>query len=243
MFIPDHAAVFALDGARLPHAILGVVHDVGSNRVVREFLLQELWAALLVVSVLYLLDYQLSIVGYRLFRQGADQHYDLGGSYELNTTFIADIDAGRLVSWRHLLAVVRIWAILAVAWWFTVHAGRLEQLYAGIVGFFLLTQVPVFMRHAQNIVLFWFVARRGGIEGRARAERWLDLKLSGVMFWYFAAVFVLLWALLGEPMFAGGALGTALAGGRFWIFGGEAEEETPASVADAAPDGGRLAAP
>ncbi|MDP2182028.1 MAG: hypothetical protein Q8K99_05585 [Actinomycetota bacterium] len=199
--------------------------------MVKEFLLDQLWSALLVISALYLLDYRLSVVGQRLFRQGADCHYDLGGSYELNTPFIADIEAGRLVSPRHLLALLRIWVVLAVAWWFTVRAGRMVSFYAGVLGFFVLTQMPVFMRHAQNIVLFSFVARRGGIEGRARAERWLDLKLSGVLFWYFTAVFLLLWGLLGEPLFAGGALGTLLAGARFWIFGGEAEESETGSAA------------
>ncbi|MDZ4064250.1 MAG: hypothetical protein U1E22_06220 [Coriobacteriia bacterium] len=205
--------------------------------MVREFLLNQLWSALLVVSVLYLIDYRLSIIGRRLFRQGADRHYDLGGSYELNTPFIADIEAGRLISHRHLVALLRIWATLAVAWWFTVHAGRLIPLYTGVVGFFLLTQMPVFMRHTQNIVLFSFVARRGGIEGRARAARWLDLKLSGVLFWYFTAVFLLLWGLLGDALFAGGALGTLLAGARFWIFGGEAEEGEAGSAMDASASG------
>jgi hypothetical protein len=37
-------------------------------------------------------------------------------------------------------------------------------------------------------------------------------------------VYALLWIVLSEPFFAGGVIGAALAGARFWIFGEEAEE-------------------
>jgi len=194
--------------------------------VIAELLSDRIWVGLALVTVLYLLDYRLSVIGHRWFKRGADRHYDMGGSYELNPPFIEDIEAERPVSVRHLIALARIWLIVSLAWWFTVRAGRLEGLYLGVVGFFVLTQLPVHMRHVQNIVLFRFVALKGGVEGRAQAARWLDLKVSAAILWYFAAAYVLLWVLTGEYLFVGGAVGTALAGARFWIFGGEAESDT-----------------
>lgn len=192
--------------------------------MVAKLVAEQLWFGLAVVTFLYVLDYRLSVLGHRWYHRGAHEHYDFGGSYELNPPFIDDVEAERPLSPRHLLAVARIWLVLVIVWWLTVRAGRLEALYVGFVGFFVLTQLPVQMRHTQNIVLFRYVALKGGVEGRARAARWLDLKMSGVILWYFAVAYLVLWALTGSALFAGGAIGTGLAGARFWIFGGQAGE-------------------
>jgi hypothetical protein len=118
---------------------------------------------------------------------------------------------------------------LGIAWYLTRVLWDYPGVYAGVIGFFVLTQMPVMLRHAQNLVLFRFVSLRGGVEGRTNIERWLEQKMSGVIFWFFAVAYVLLWLLLGDPFFIGGAIGTALAGARFWIFGGEAEEKAAES--------------
>lgn len=194
--------------------------------MLRTLLTDQVWFGLLVVTILYVLDYQLSVLGIRWFRRGADAHYDLGGSYELNPPFEDDIERERLVSPRHLLALLRIWIVIGVAWWLTRVIWDYPDVYVAVVGFFVLTQMPVLLRHAQNLVLFRFVSLRGGVEGRTNVERWLEQKMSGVVFWYFAGAYVVLWLLLGDPFFIGGALGTALAGARFWIFGGEAQADS-----------------
>jgi hypothetical protein len=80
------------------------------------------------------------------------------------------------------------------------------------------------VRHGQNIVLFRYVVLNGAVEGRTSAERWLELKLSGTMFWFFGVIYAVLWLLTGDALFIGGVVGTGLMGARFWIFGGQAEE-------------------
>ncbi len=192
-----------------------------------DLLRENLWFGLLAVTVLYVLDYRLTLIGQRWYRMGAHEHYVLSGSYELNPPFADDVDSGRAISLRHFLAIGRIWLVLGAAWWLFVVHWDLSQVYLGAVGFFLLLQLPVLMRHTQNIVLFRFVVRRGGVEGKTEAERWLDLKTTGAIFWYFAAAYSVLWLLDGSPLFLGGALGCLLVGARFWIFGGEAEEDDP----------------
>jgi hypothetical protein len=200
--------------------------------VLRTLLAEQLWVGVAVVTLLYALDYQLSVAGVRWFRRGADQHYDLGGSYELNPPFEQDIEEEHLVSKTHILALVRIWVVLVLVWGLTEWLGAYQDAYMVFLGLFILTQMPVMLRHTQNIVLFRFVATRGGVEGRARTERWLEHKVSASVFWYFTAAYVLLWLLLGDVFFIGGVVGTALAGARFWIFGGEAEQ----AAADEAED-------
>jgi hypothetical protein len=138
--------------------------------------------------------------------------------------FEKDIEERKLFSKTHVLALVRIWLVLGLAWWLTQWLGGYSEVYVAVLGFFVLTQMPVMLRHAQNIVLFRYAALEGGVEGRTQVQRWLELKVSATVFWFFAAAYVFLWLLLGEVFFIGGAIGTALAGARFWIFGGDAEK-------------------
>jgi hypothetical protein len=201
--------------------------------VLRTLLAEQLWVGVAVVTLLYALDYQLSVAGVRWFRRGADRHYDLGGSYELNPPFEEDIDAERTVSWRHLFALARIWVLLVAVWLLVSWLGAYEEVYVAFVGFFVLTQVPVMLRHIQNIVLFRYVASRGGVSGRAEVERWLEFKVSAAVFWFFSASYVVLWLLLGDVFFIGGAVGTVLAGARFWILGGETEGASDADEYEA----------
>lgn len=189
--------------------------------MLRDLAAQEVWFGLLVVAAVSLADYHLSVVGLRWFKRGASEHYDLGGSYELNPPFQADVDAERLISPRHLFAVVRMLVVLFGCWWFTARLGRLVWLYEGLLGFLVLTIVPALVRHVQNIAVFRSVALRGGVEGKTTIPRWMDLKVSGVVFWAWAGVYLLMWSLSGMPLFVGGAVGTSLAGARFWIFGTE----------------------
>lgn len=199
-------------------------------------IVEHLWAAILLVSLLLFLDYRLSIIGLRWFRKGAHEHYDLGGSYELNPTFEDDIEGERLVSPRLLLAMARSIVIVSAAWWFTARVGSLEDVYAGVLGFFVLIQVPVTIRHLNNIALFRYVVLQGGFEGRMRAPRWIDLKMSGWLLWLFAGAFGALWLLSGDALFVGGTVGCLLAGLRYWLLADEAkpsqDEKAKASPAD-----------
>jgi hypothetical protein len=190
-----------------------------------DLFVEHVWAAVLFVWALSFLDYRLSVIGVRLYKRGAHEHFDLGGSYELNPPFEDDVESERLVSPKHLFALARLGVVIVAVWWFTARAGRLEGVYIGTLGFFVLTQVPAHIRHVQNISLFRYVNECGGVTGKTHTPRWLDLRLSGILFWAFAAAYLLVWVVVGEPFFLGGVVGAALAGARFWIFGGDAEKE------------------
>ena len=200
----------------------------------RTYLIEHLWIGLLLVTLLYLLDYRLSIIGYRWFKRGADQHYDMGGSYELNPPFQADIEAERDFSARHLVSMLPMLVLLTLTWVFAVYMDLWPEVYVATFGFFVLVQAPVQLRHAQNIVLFRYVVLNGAVDGRTRAQRWLELKLSGTMFWFFGIGYAVLWLLTGDALFIGGVAGAALMGARFWIFGSQAEEGVRANGDDRA---------
>lgn len=193
--------------------------------MLETLLAEQVWAAPLAVTALMFSDYHLSLAGLRWYRRGADAHFDLGGAYELNPPFTSDVEESRPVSPKHLLGVARAVGLLALVWWFTVRAGRLEALYLGAVGFFLLVQVPVHFRHVQNLVLFRYIAKHGGVNGRVAYARRLEMRLSALLFWMFATAFAAFFAIGGDALFAGGAISCGLAGARFWIFGDEESSE------------------
>jgi hypothetical protein len=192
--------------------------------VLEQVFVDHVWAACLFVAALMIADYRLSIIGQRWYKRGAHEHYDFGGSYELNPPFIEDVEAERPFSPKHLLAVGRTVLLLVLVWWFTARAGRLDGVYLGFVGFFILPQAAVMLRHGNNIALFRTIALSGGVQGKAATARWLDLKLSGLMFWLFGGVWAALWLLTGSALFVGGIVAAALVGARFWIFGQDAEK-------------------
>ncbi len=192
--------------------------------MLRTLLAEQLWFGLAVVTVLYVLDYQLSVIGVKWFRRGADAHYDMGGSYELNPPFEQDIDEERLFSKTHVIALVRIWIVLGLVWGIT---WWLDRLPGGLCRVRRLLRAHAdagdASPHAEHRALP-LRGHQGRRRGRARSERWLEFKVSAAVFWFFSVAYLLLWLLLGDVFFVGGVVGTALAGARFWIFGGEAEE-------------------
>ena len=204
--------------------------------MLERLFVDHVWTAVLVYSALSMSDYRLSIAGKRWWDRGAKEHYDLGGSYELNPPFEADIDAERPVSPKHLRAVAATSVIIVGVWWLTAYAGRLEGVYLGVIGFFILPQVTVHIRHANNIALFSTVVRRGGVTGKTAVDRWLDMRLSGVLFWLFSAVWAVFYLLTSDPLFLGGVASTALVGARFWIFGDEAAKEAAPAADEPARD-------
>jgi hypothetical protein len=129
--------------------------------------------------------------------------------------------------------------LLAATWIAAVWFDLWPEVYVATLGFFVLIQLPVQLRHAQNIVLFRYVVLNHAVTGRTTAERWLELKLSGTMFWFFGIGYAALWLLTGDPLFVGGIVGVALSGARFWIFGSQAEE----GVRTSAPSGAANGAP
>ena len=195
--------------------------------MVRAFITDQVWIPILLIAALMLLDYRLSLTGLRWFRRGADAHYDLGGSYELNPPFVEDVESMRPFSPRHLLGMLRTAAIVFAVWWFTARVGQLEGVYMGVVGFFVLLQVPVQIRHVNNIALFRHVALHGEVTGKTSISRRLDLRLSGLLFWSFAAAYLLMYLMVWDGFFLGGVVGALLLGARFWIFAGEEGQGEP----------------
>ncbi|HEY6308974.1 MAG TPA: hypothetical protein VI488_21235 [Candidatus Angelobacter sp.] len=79
-----------------------------------------LWPNLILCTVLYLLDYYLTIAGARVYRAGAQQTIIFEGSYELTPGYQRDVDQLRWVSRRFIWSLVRMLGLVSLTWWLTI---------------------------------------------------------------------------------------------------------------------------
>lgn len=112
------------------------------------------WPALLLWGTLFAGDYALTLWGARLYRLGARDVIAFEGSYELTPAYRQDVDAGRTVSPRFILALIASTAALAFAWWMVRDGWIPPGWFAFAAGALALRELPVYTRHLQNIIFF-----------------------------------------------------------------------------------------
>jgi hypothetical protein len=179
-----------------------------------ELIFQKLWIILPVWLVLYLSDYCLTILGARYYKAGGREHIVFEGSYELTPQFQADIDSLRMFSPRFMLAVFISSAIIVLLWFASRQSRNALLFFQFLCGGLVLHEVPILVRHARNILLFWFANKHRGISGQIRYERWLAYRLSAVELFSFAGVFLVVFLFTGSVSFLGGSILTANTGWR-----------------------------
>jgi hypothetical protein len=168
-----------------------------------------LWPSLILCTILYVLDYYLTIAGARLYRAGARQIIIFEGSYELTPTFQADIDRLRWFSKRFAWALIRLLSIMSLTWWLT-RLTEIPQLFTVYLGLFVGLQLAIQRRHLQNIFLFRAMMKPGAVSGQISYSRLLILKQSSFEMMVFGALFAALSLLTWNLFLLGGAFGCLL---------------------------------
>jgi hypothetical protein len=170
------------------------------------------WPAVIAWALLYLSDYQLTVVGARLYRGGAQRHLTFEGSYELNPAFVEAVDALRpldpkfVVYWVTSTFIVYGWWVLGVSWF------EMPPAFCLLAGVLFGRELGVHARHLRNIALFRMLRRDGAVEGTIRYRRWVSLRLSGLDLLFQAGVFGVLAAVVASWTLGGAALGCATLG-------------------------------
>jgi hypothetical protein len=172
------------------------------NGMVERYLLSHPWLAPVLWLVLYTSDYYLTLWGARLVKR--QDFYRWEGSYEMTPEYQDDVDKQRPVS-RTLVT----WAIVGAGLLllFGIIPGSAPQVYGGFVGWFLLIEVLVHMRHFQNIMLYRrLTGPNPGVSGHILTTR-EGIYRSSSMNLVSIGIFVLLVsALTGSTLLLGGAL-------------------------------------
>jgi hypothetical protein len=193
------------------------------------------WAPLvaLVAVGLFVVDWTLTHVGAAASKRVAER-WAVEGSYELNPTWQAEIDAGRRFTWRMVGVAVALAALL-LAMRYVVELGELDAaIFAVAAGAVLLLQAPTIMVHANNLQTFRDLADPTAITGSVRLSRWLVLRQAAGYLVRFAALWLVLWVPSQQAFFLGGALSCLLFARRLAMLPGAARRSAAPAAASSA---------
>ena len=173
------------------------------------------WAPLVAVLavVTFILDWSLTHIGAAASHRVRDR-YAVEGSYELNPTWEADIDAGRRFTWR-MVGVAVLLAALLLAMRYLIELEELDPaVFAVAAGAVLLIQAPTIMVHATNLQMFRDLADPTAVTGSITFSRWLLVRQAASYLIRFAVLWLLLWVPSQQAFFLGGVLSCSMFGVR-----------------------------
>lgn len=173
-------------------------------------------------AITYTLDYYLTILGARLYKDGANRHIVFEGSYELTPAFKEDVDSLLLVSPTFVRNLVLSCLAIFVVWLVDVEFRGGYYIFAGLVGAFFLREAAIYVRHIRNIAMFLFVRAEDSIRGRIEYRKWLTLRISATELFSFSIFYYLLYQLDRSWFFLGGAFACLVTGIQHLVYASRA---------------------
>lgn len=187
----------------------------------KPFLVMLLWA------ITYSMDYYLTIIGARLYQDGAREYVRFEGSYELTPAFRKDIDALRPISTRFIGALGISIVLIFLVWLIAVEFLGGYVTFAVLVGALFLREGAILLRHIRNIALFVLMRSDDSIKGRIEYRKWLTLRVSAIELLSFGGLYFLLYLLDRSWFFLGGAVACAITGVQHLKLSAEERKKPP----------------
>jgi hypothetical protein len=197
-----------------------------------DYLINNAWFAIGLWILLYLSDYVLTIATARLYAGGADQHVHYEKGLELTPIHQRDVSRLRWVSPRFLLILALTSAALWLLWESLVATGYDPQMFAFVLGAWLLLEAAVHMRHLRNLFTFCYLKGSHGVEGQIRYKMWLSYRMSAVDMLSFTALYLFLFFLFDQQFILGGAVACCVTAVYHWILGARAKRAAAKEIAD-----------
>jgi hypothetical protein len=119
--------------------------------MIESYILNHPWLPTLIWCLLYIGDYNFTIIGARLYR--AQKIVEFDGSYELTPEYQNDIDNLRKFSWTSLMWTI-YGVVLLLATGYISISYNTPQMYGVLVGVFLVPELYIHTRHVGNILDF-----------------------------------------------------------------------------------------
>jgi len=172
--------------------------------MIESYLLNHPWLPASLWAVLYTSDYYLTIWGARLHRrQGV---YRVEGSYELTPEYQEDIDKERLISTTFVMWLIA-GAVILLA---TGYLPGSRYVYGMFVGWFLVVEIGVHMRHTNNIAYYRRLAGSDpGISGQITLTKAFSYRHSAQELAGLSLFTLMAFALTNSPILLGGGLSLA----------------------------------
>ena len=170
--------------------------------------LDNLWAVVGVWGLLYCSDYALTILCARMYHGGVDKHLAFE-SFELTPYYQNDVARLRWISPRFLLMLCVTSFLLGAVWilqsWSSA-ADFTKEVFRGVLGAFLFLELAVHVRHFRNLLLFTYIRRSRGVEGKVSYSSWLSYRSSAVDLAGFAVLYLVGFLLTDNWFFGGGSI-------------------------------------
>jgi hypothetical protein len=197
-----------------------------------DYLIVNAWLAIGLWILLYISDYVLTIATARLYAGGADQHVRYEKGLELTPIHQRDVSRLRWISPRFILILVLTSGALWLLWGSLVGTGYDRQMFAFVLGAWLLLEAAVHMRHLRNLFTFCYLKHSQGVEGQIRYKMWLSYRMSAVDMLGFAGLYLFLFFLFDEQFILGGAVACCVTAVYHWILGARARRIAARETAD-----------
>lgn len=164
--------------------------------------LRNVWLAIGLWAVLYVMDYIFTLKAARMYQEGASKHFMFPGGYELNPFFKEDVAQLRQFSFRFFLMLFFVGGLLLIA-----HILDVPDFFAFVWGSLVWLQIANHFRHLRNLMVFHYARTSSGVSGEIQYQHWLSLRLSALDMFSFAVLFLVLFLFWGSYFVLGGALG------------------------------------
>jgi hypothetical protein len=172
--------------------------------MVLDYLVNHVWSGIALWIALFISDYALTLRSARLVSKGAGKHFVFPQGIELTLAFREDINALRPFSMKLAFALVLNAGLLGIFWALT-KVFAWPEAFEVVLGTYVLSQIPVHVRHVKNLATFHYAAASRGLKGRIVLSRWLSLRVSAADLAAFGLLFLFLAALTERWFFVGGA--------------------------------------
>ena len=164
--------------------------------------LHNVWLAIGLWPILYLMDYVLTLKAARMYHAGASKHFAFAGGYELNPFFKEDIAGLRRFSPRFWFLLLSVGSLLLI-----IHSMNFPEAFALVWGMLVCIQITIHLRHIRNLTVFHYARDSKGMNGRIEYQHWLSLRLSSIELFSFSILFLSLFLFSGSLFMLGGAVG------------------------------------
>ncbi len=169
-----------------------------------SWLLGSPYPGIVLWLILYVSDYYTTLAIVRAFRKIEAIKFENG--MELTPQFRKDVEGQARVSGRHIAFLILTSLAIPLFWYLSVWILGWTWLYSFLLGFFILMEVVVHLRHFRN----WYTARvylrERGLSGNITYSERFSYLASAFEFYLFAILFVLFFLLTFNPFFLGGTV-------------------------------------
>ncbi len=167
-------------------------------------LLEQYWLGISIWIVLMVSDNLLSMLAVKMYRQGAKEHLVLEDGSELNPLFQDDVANWRALSPKFMFVLATGYFVGWVIWSYGVYAKQGAGVFEFFLGLIILVHIPIHLRHAHTLVLFYHLRLSHGVEGKIRYASWLMARLNAVYLFVFSLIFFITFLFVQRLFFLGG---------------------------------------